>query len=364
MARKGDGVYLRKNTWWLDCIIHGRRYQISLGKGINRSAAVEIAGIKRAQILQGEVGIGKPKDISFNDATDLFLKWLEANKKPNTLKSCKSHMKKLKASFGGKKLSEISQFLIEKHKIQRIKEGSPISLNRELAYLKWLYTKCIDWKKYKGENPVVGIKRIEESEGRTRSLTKKEEARLLAAAKEPLRTIILMGIYTGLRVKAEILSLKWENIDLERGYLTVEGAYSKNHDTVTLPLSPKVLKALKAIRKTSKSDHVFINRNGNPYKSIRTTFTTTCCHAKISDVTPHVLRHTFATRLMEEGFSDGTVQVLGRWKEPKMVRRYTHVSNDVMKKALNAIAKNSPSISTTPPQGGTRKSLCARSSVG
>jgi len=30
MARKGDGIYLRKNTWWLDAVINGRRYQMPL----------------------------------------------------------------------------------------------------------------------------------------------------------------------------------------------------------------------------------------------------------------------------------------------------------------------------------------------
>ena len=46
-----------------------------------------------------------------------------------------------------------------------------------------------------------------------------------------------------------------------------------------------------------------------------------------------MLRHTFATRLREQGVSDGTIQALGRWKEPKMIRRYAHVNDEMMKKA-------------------------------
>ncbi len=195
-------------------------------------------------------------------------------------------------------------------------------------------------------------------------ITKGEEARLLAAAREPYRKMILVAIYTGLHLAAEIFTLRWENIDLERGHLTVEGAHSKNHETQTLPLSKKVVKALKAIRKTSRSDHVFVNRQGKPFGSVRTAFTTACRRANLSGVSPHVLRHTFATRLREEGVSDGTIQALGQWKEPKMVRRYAHMNNEVMKKALEQIAKNSPAISITPQEGETRKSLCARSSVG
>lgn len=195
-------------------------------------------------------------------------------------------------------------------------------------------------------------------------MTRDEEARILGAAREPLRTIILVAIYTGLRMAAEMLTLIWESVDLERGYLTVEGAYSKNHETATIALSAKVLNAIREIRIASKSDHVFVSRNGKPFKSVRTAFTTACRHANLSGVSPHVLRHTFATRLREEGVSDGTIQALGRWKGPKMVRRYAYVNNEMMKKALEQIAENSPVIFTTPQESETHKSLCARSSVG
>jgi hypothetical protein len=61
MARRGDGIYRRGNTWWLDFLHEGRRHYVRLGKGINRTAAGEIARVKRAGILKGEAGIGGPK---------------------------------------------------------------------------------------------------------------------------------------------------------------------------------------------------------------------------------------------------------------------------------------------------------------
>ena len=125
-----------------------------------------------------------------------------------------------------------------------------------------------------------------------------------------------------------------------------------------------VVSAVKDIRTTSVSDHVFVNREGHPFGSVRTAFTTGCLRANLSGVSPHVLRHTIATRLREEGVSDGTIQVLGRWKEPKLVRRFAHVNNDLMRKALEQIANNSPVIIATPQVRRTEQSKCARSSVG
>jgi hypothetical protein len=53
MARRGDGIYLRRNTWWLDFTHEGRRHFVRLGKGITRTVAREIAQVKRTKIVQG-----------------------------------------------------------------------------------------------------------------------------------------------------------------------------------------------------------------------------------------------------------------------------------------------------------------------
>ena len=54
---KGEGIYLRGRTWWLDCVIRGNRYFRCLGKNITRTAAKELAAVERARILKGEAGI-------------------------------------------------------------------------------------------------------------------------------------------------------------------------------------------------------------------------------------------------------------------------------------------------------------------
>ena len=43
VKRRGDAIYRRGNTWWLDAHIGGQRYQTKLGKNITRSAAQELA---------------------------------------------------------------------------------------------------------------------------------------------------------------------------------------------------------------------------------------------------------------------------------------------------------------------------------
>ncbi len=87
MARRGDGIYLRGRTWWLDFKHQGKRYQFRLGKDINRTVAAELAQVRRVAVLRGEAGISRRKpDIGFDKAADLFLKFVEANRKPKTRK--------------------------------------------------------------------------------------------------------------------------------------------------------------------------------------------------------------------------------------------------------------------------------------
>ena len=47
------------------------------------------------------------------------------------------------------------------------------------------------------------------------------------------------------------------------------------------------------------------------------------------------------------GVGDRALQALGRWKEPKMIQRYTHLSEQHLREAVEKIAKNFPSLITT-----------------
>jgi hypothetical protein len=124
MPRRGDGIYQRGKSWYLDCRIDGRRHVERLGKGITRSVAQDLAQVKRAAILKGEAGIGrKRRDITFDQ--------VRAEKRPNTIRSYAGYLGALTRSFAGKRLSELHPFLIEKHKRGRLEAGARVMANRE-----------------------------------------------------------------------------------------------------------------------------------------------------------------------------------------------------------------------------------------
>jgi hypothetical protein len=173
--RYGDGIYLRGQTWWLDTRINRQRYQMPLGKGISRSVAAELAQVKRAAILRGEVGIGrKKKDLTFEKAAELFLKSIEdrielgdnlgkKGRRPNTLRGYKENIGALKKYFSGKKLSEIHDFLLRKYRLKR--KDAPVAFNREMSCLSSMINWCKGQKKFEGDNPTTGIERFDEKNG-------------------------------------------------------------------------------------------------------------------------------------------------------------------------------------------------------
>ena len=70
--------------------------------------------------------------------------------------------------------------------------------------------------------------------------------------------------------------------------------------------------------------HLFVTRRGKPLQDIRSSFTAARREAQLGkDVTPHVLRHTFASKLAMAGVDMRTIQELGGWSSLEMVQRYT-----------------------------------------
>ena len=150
-----------------------------------------------------------------------------------------------------------------------------MAVNRELTALSSLFNRSIEWGKFDGVNTVKSgkVRKLKEDLSRLRFLSEDEEARLLETSVEPYRTIYLLGIYTGLRIQAEALTLKWESLDFDRKQITIEAAYAKNGETQTLPMRSKLVEPLKVMLERRRGELVFIRPDLRPIRSIREAFT-------------------------------------------------------------------------------------------
>jgi integrase len=128
------------------------------------------------------------------------------------------------------------------------------------------------------------------------------------------------------------LNLRWSGVDFRLGLLTVEAGYSKNGEQGSVPMTPRLKEALLRQRflrgKQDPEEHVFVNRRGEPLQDIRNVFAKArdAAGLKRREVTPHTMRHTFASRLVMLGTDLPTVMKLMRHKSIQMTMRYAHLS--------------------------------------
>jgi len=134
----------------------------------------------------------------------------------------------------------------------------------------------------------------------------------------------------------------------------VEAAFSKTHEMREVALNSIALETLRRLKETTPGPWVFMThgkkKDGSwrQLKSFKSAFDHACRHANLSGVTPHSLRHAWASRMEMSGASQKTLTELGGWKAPKMAARYSHTSKQNRMGAVENIANYSPSIFTTP----------------
>jgi integrase/recombinase XerD len=187
-------------------------------------------------------------------------------------------------------------------------------------------------------------------------LSPEEVAQLIDAAHSPFHRTLLMTLYaTGLR-NAEVTRLKVNDIDSQRMVIHVQGGKGRQDRDVML--SPILLTELRAHwqRLPRKSIWLFPgNRWHSGDRPIDTKTPRHACqyaarHAGIKKkVYPHVLRHCFATHLLEAGADLHTIQILLGHRDLKETAIYLHLSQ----RQLNATA--SPLDSLVLKSGSARK---------
>lgn len=143
----------------------------------------------------------------------------------------------------------------------------------------------------------------DKSEPRERWLTQEEARRLRKAAMkhQHLYRFVILGLKTGSRSEV-LFNLKWDQVDLRSGVMTRKSAgetEAANKRKPPVKLGRAVVRLMKRWKKKDgKIKHV-IHYDGEPIKKLRRSWDAACIEAKLEDVSPHTLRHTRATWLMQ-----------------------------------------------------------------
>ena len=168
-------------------------------------------------------------------------------------------------------------------------------------------------------------------------LNKEEIKSLFDATLNLKHRFLLMTLYyTGIRLN-EVVNLRWEDFDFERETIHLKVAKGTKDRIIFIHKNIEDLIKNFGLRKEGL---VFQSNLGKKYnlRSVQMVVRQAAQRAGIKKrVTPHTLRHSFATHLLEAGADIRSIQQLLGHKDLKTTQIYTHVANKDIKKLANLI---------------------------
>lgn len=199
------------------------------------------------------------------------------------------------------------------------------------------------------------IKRPKLKERKIECFTLAEQKKIESAALNSKKTKmfgIVLCLYTGLRI-GELIALQWQDIDLQKGLLTVSRSCHDTSDGIVfdepktttsrrvIPLPKQLLPKLKSIKKKSNSDFVVsMGSNAVSVRSYQRSFELLLKRQNIVHRGFHSLRHTFATRALECGMDVKTLsEILGHKNPTVTLNRYAHSLLEHKSAMMNRLGK-------------------------
>ena len=344
------GVYKRGNRWWVRHTIPGGKqirepvkFKGVKPEDITERMAEDYLAILRSEVIQGKYdNVANKKAIKFEQLVERYLEYVETYKTPPSYERDLTSSKHLLKFFRGKPIDKLTSWQIEKYLSARQKEntiyGRPpakASLNREIAMLRHMYNKSIDWGLV-NNNPAKNIKLYKEKPKPLPVLTEDDFERLYNAASDSLKPILLVAVHTGMR-RNEILNLKRSDLNLEQGYILIRE--TKNNEIRTVSISSELMVELRPIcsRILDGDEYIFPGKDGQLIKSVKSSFGGAVKRSGIKHIRFHDLRHCFGTALSNSGVEIPTIQKIMGHKNISTTMRYLHPSPQREKEAVEKV---------------------------
>lgn len=279
------------------------------------------------------------------------IKGLSKNTLESYIRDCKKFILYLKKDnvfeLSKIKHSHILDFLTE----LKYKKSKPRTIARYIVSIKQFF-KYLLIEKIITEDPTINIRTPKLSVSLPDILSLQEIEQLLESPDDSTNigqrdSTMLEVLYgTGIRV-SELINLELNGLNFDLGYIMVMGKGSKER---IVPLGSIALRKVKsyieygrnALLKDKSSDYLFLNRNGKRmtrqgfWKNLRQYVIKSGIN---KTVTPHTIRHTFATHLLERGADLRTIQILLGHSDISSTQIYTHID---VKRLKDIHAKHHP----------------------
>lgn len=354
MPKRNPGAHIKyrkdRNCWEVIEFVDGKRKRLATGIRSRNDAEAELAKILvlRVDPRKNERDITLGELIAYyvrehvptlNNATTA-IKCMEriipfwGNLKLDSIKKSKSleYMEYRKGEF--KKWQK-------QYSYKGLRELSPETVRREIEQLQAVVS-------YAYRDNIIGvcpyIWKPSKSKPRSRWLTRNEAASLIRAARNNEKTrdylpiFIIIGLYTGAR-SAAILNLRWHHVDFKNNLIDFTKGYdSKTKQGAIVPIPKKLAQVLRSQKKYGTNIGYVVHINQMKIKSVKRGFATACKNAGLEDVTPHTLRHTCASWLVQKGVPTAKVAKYLGHTSPQMIEKtYGHLNPSHLSEIIEAL---------------------------
>jgi integrase len=345
----GDGVFS------VNVMADGHRIHRVIGReseGVTRTQAEEFIEKVRSEARDGRLSLprGRKTQFSFAESAKKYLDRLEETNGKNLIAKRRQIQLYLTPFFGSQRLDSISTFTVDRYKRRRGDTGaSNGTINLELATLSHLFNSAIEWGWLKSRP--CKIRLFAKSQGRIVALTDDQADALLRAAvadDDPQCWLfVAFGLNTAMRHR-EILRARFDWLDFDKLRLFIPQAKGGRREQ---PITPQLADILRREKESRADKQGWIFPSPRPTTSMvghrdrmSKPFQNAVRRAGLDPtmVTPHVMRHTAITKLVQANVDLPTIQTISGHKTIAMVLRYTHVHGSHIDKAAAAIGRAIP----------------------
>jgi integrase len=239
--------------------------------------------------------------------------------------------KRLAVTFGSLRPDQVSRPICRAYVTARRRDGvGDGTIHTELTYLR----AALLW--HNRATPAV-VELPSKPPPADQYLTRVQYEQLLATAETPhIKLFIVLALATAARMTA-LLELTWDRVDLDRGIIRLGTGERRRKGRATVPMTDRAKRHLEESAKARTCDHV-IEYGSRPVQKIRKSFAAAAMAAALPWCTPHVLRHTAAVWMAEDGVPMAEIaQYLGHTDSRITERVYARFSPSHLRRAARAL---------------------------
>ncbi|WP_375403898.1 tyrosine-type recombinase/integrase [uncultured Sphingomonas sp.] len=333
----------------VNIMVDGQRIHRAVGcesDGTTREQAERAIETFRTKAREGRLDLptGRKLHRSFAEAAEEYVGRMESTDGKDMVNKRRHLRTYLIPYFRDRRLDQLTEFRLKQYRRKRSDDGATdATINREFSTLKHMLNRAVDWR-WMTLDRKPKIEQSREARKQIRVLTEQQCRALMNAAHadqdDRLWLFVAFGLGAAMR-HSEIVRARYEDVDFDTRRLWIDRAKAGEREQ---PITPSLANALRRQRamENDQGGWIFPAMRASKQahrRDMRGGFQRAVERAGLdpTKVTPHIMRHTAITRLVQANTDIPTIQRISGHKTTAMVLHYAHVHGTHIDAAISAL---------------------------